>query len=163
MQLSRWVDYASRGHYAENHRGVVLGFAPDVEGDTFLTLLEPVNYTDQRPRFYDKLLQLGPDHPTLTPEEAASLRHDMLFSKSEHWNYEEELRIVIPGEVKEGHDASYLKFDPRELKEVFLGCRAPIEFKQQVIAAARSLNPNLKIFEAALDSKRYALVFQQLS
>lgn len=40
-------------HYAEKHRGVVLGFRPDCERDSFLRLLEPVRYNDAPPLFYE--------------------------------------------------------------------------------------------------------------
>ena len=35
-------------HYAEQHRGGVLGFLPDVARDSMLTQIEPVAYSDRR-------------------------------------------------------------------------------------------------------------------
>jgi len=42
-------------HYAQQHRGVVLGFRPDIERDSFLAIAKPVHYTDTRSTFYKPL------------------------------------------------------------------------------------------------------------
>lgn len=39
-------------HYADHHKGIVLGFKPCFEKDSVLTLLKPVVYSSIRPIFY---------------------------------------------------------------------------------------------------------------
>jgi hypothetical protein len=56
-------------HYADQHRGAVLGFHPDGTRDSWLCQLEPVNYSDVRPRFFSASDPLLADMPPSTPEE----------------------------------------------------------------------------------------------
>ena len=148
-------------HYAERHNGVVLGFRPDVEKDSFLRLLVPVVYSDQRPQFYDSMVNWKSEEDEVKQQQiGAKITRLMLYSKSDQWAYEEELRLAIPSEVKEGEAASFLKYYPNELVEIYFGCRMPDEIKSELIYLAKKLNPTIRTFSARLAKRVYDLEFE---
>ena len=63
-------------------------------------------------------------------------RNSLIYSKSTHWSYEEELRIDIPDGVPVGQSATFLNFHPSELCEMYLGGRMDDSFRSEIIAAA---------------------------
>jgi Protein of unknown function (DUF2971) len=147
-------------HYAEQHRGAVLGFRPDIERDSFFAVAKPVQYSDKRPAFYQRLDEMIAVNQPWTKDQQAGFRNALIYSKSTHWSYEEELRIDIPHGVPAGKDAIFEKFYPSELAELYLGCRADQSFRREISDAARRLNPNVTIFNVVLDKETYALKFE---
>jgi len=144
-------------HYADQHRGVVLGFRPDIERDSFLAIAKPVQYSDKRPAFYRRLDEKITMNRPWTEGEMADFRNALIYSKSTHWNYEEELRIDIPHGVPVGQDAIFQKFYPSELAELYLGCRVDQPFRREITDAARQLNPDVMVFDTVLEKETYAL------
>jgi hypothetical protein len=146
-------------HYAQQHRGVVLGFRPDLQRDSWLAVTKPVLYTDKRPAFYRRIDEMIARNSAFTEAEQVEFRHALIYSKSTHWSYEEELRIDIPHSVPVGQPASFLNFYPSELVEIYLGCRMDENFSREIIAAAYALNSDVAIFDARLEKESYALAF----
>ena len=140
-------------HYAEQHRGAVLGFLPDVARDSMLNQIEPVAYSDRRPSLLDDSNLLA--HPT--PESAAAANRRLYLTKSSEWSYERELRLFIPGEVQRGQNATFKHFYATELVEVYLGCRMSRESRDKVTALAKRLNPEVRIFSIILARRKYGL------
>ena len=147
-------------HYAQQHRGVVLGFRPEVERDSFLAITKAVRYTDVRPTFYKPIDHMAANDAAFTENDVTEFRNALIYSKSSHWSYEEELRIDIPHGVPVGQQATFLKFHPSELVEMYLGCRVDQPFRLEIMAAAYQLNPNVSIFDARLEKESYALAFE---
>jgi hypothetical protein len=140
-------------HYAEQHRGAVLGFLPDVARDSMLTQIEPVAYSDRRPSLLD-------DYDLLTrptPESAAAANRRLYLTKSSEWSYERELRLFIPGDIPPGQAATFKHFYATELVEVYLGCRMSRESREKVTALAKRLNPEVRIFSIILARRKYGL------
>lgn len=110
------------GLYAENHRGVVLEFA-NVDGiDSVYSVARPVTYSDQAPPLLDDdaLADYIAGNIALTPR----LADPLMLLKSNHWRYEQELRIVS-GEGREpGSEFEDVPFHPRELFAVYFGARS---------------------------------------
>lgn len=140
-------------HYAEQHRGAVLGFLPDVARDSMLTQIEPVAYSDRRPSLLDDSNLLA--RPT--PESAAAANRRLYLTKSSEWSYEQELRLFIPSEVQPGQNATFKRFYASELVEVYLGCRMSRESRGEVTELAKRLNAEVRIFSVILARRKYAL------
>jgi len=150
-------------HYAEQHRGVVVGLKPDLEKDSFLRLMEPVKYKDERPFLFESTAKwLNSALEEYSMEIAREASHRLLHTKSSEWSYEKELRLAIPDEVKPGQVASFLKFYSHELAELYLGYRMSDENKVTVVGLAKQLNPNVRIFNAKLAKRKYALDFEEI-
>ncbi|MEN5084020.1 DUF2971 domain-containing protein [Bosea sp. TWI1241] len=146
-------------HYAQQHRGVVLGFRTDIEEDSCLMMLEPVRYTDTRPNFYQPIYDLSALDPSFSLNDVADIRRTLALSKSTHWMYEEELRVVLPNGVAADQPARFSKFFPKELCEMYLGCRMDSCFRAEIMEAAKSINSDIAIFDARPDKATYAMTF----
>jgi Protein of unknown function (DUF2971) len=147
-------------HYADAHRGVVFGFRPDAERDSFLCLLEPVNYSDVRPSFYKPFDPLLSHMLTPTPDAMRAFTHSLTAVKSTQWAYEEELRVVIPSYVPEGQPAAFIPYCATELAELYLGLRIAAGDRDEFVALARALNKDVRIFQARFTPGSYALSFE---
>lgn len=145
-------------HYADQHRGAVIGFRPDVVRDSFFVALEPVRYSDVRPTFYQPIDDMITKQEALSPEAISELRRMLVYSKSTHWAYEEELRVVIPNYIPDGQDAKFLRFYPTEFSELYLGCRMTSIARASLIEVATALNRNAAIFDVRPDKETYRLV-----
>lgn len=102
---SKWTNPVMWSHYAENHKGMALGFdVPDND-------LVKIEYSSSRLKIlnndynFDKILKL----------------------KFNHWRYENEFRVKINlngKDVEKLHGMSFVKFSPNlKLKEIILGPR----------------------------------------
>lgn len=150
-------------HYGQQHFGIVLGFRPDLARDSFLRLLEPVTYSDIRPTFYNFDSDWDSDVDDATKQRiGASINKKIIYTKSSHWAYEEELRLAIPNEVKEGETASFIKFYPTELEEIYFGCRANESDKAEILGLAKQLNPKINAFTTRLVKSSYDLEFDRI-
>ena len=147
-------------HYAEQHTGAVLGFKPDVERDSLFLAMKDVKYTNQRPKFYENLKTIGPKKPQIPLEEVRALRESHFYSKGTDWAYEQELRLVIPGEIPDGKTEKFFKFYPHELSELIFGVRADNDFMKMAADAAKKLNPDIAIYHMALHQDNYSLLMR---
>lgn len=147
-------------HYAEQHRGVVLGFRPDPAADSFLCLLEPVSYSVARPSFYASTDPLKGGRLKL--DDMRAFNRYLTATKSLEWAYEEELRLVVPSLVPEGQSEAFLHFHSHELVELYLGLRFDGGCRDKVIVSAQSLNKNVMVFQAKLAKDTYALIFDRI-
>lgn len=150
-------------HYAEQHKGAVLGFKADIEKDSFLRLMRPVIYCDERPFIIDGAKKSLNGHlQNNNMARAKEAAEKLLHTKSSQWKYEEEVRLAIPRERNEGESSSDLKFYPSELKELYLGVRMDSSNKERMISLAKSLNPNVAIYDSKLSKRQYGLEFDSI-
>lgn len=146
-------------HYAGAHRGFVIGF--DSENQFFhrekprrMTPLSEVRYSSKRfvlPRFEECM-------------QSNAVHEQLLLTKSEHWAYEEELRmfaqpkaadVVLKG--KDGLDIYLFKFPPECLREIIFGHQMQQTFKQKISDIAVKLYPNVELFETRLNEAEFDL------
>jgi hypothetical protein len=126
--------------------------------------MKPVNYEKERPyvvKTTEEWIRDLAEESNLGLAEKATQR--LLHTKSSEWSYEEELRLAIPDEVKEGQTASFLRFYPNELVELYLGYRMDNDHKNKFISLAKNLNPNVQIYFAGLAKRKYALGFKKVA
>lgn len=135
-------------HYADEHRGVCVGFdqnklerliRDDVgyNKDRRLITLQQVSYEQTPP--YDALIERIVDRnyrsgrPVHRPE---SLFVDLLVSamttKSEHWKYEQERRILLHLNKANGFQAEILQIPTECIVEVNIGFRTPDAVVRQI-------------------------------
>jgi hypothetical protein len=112
----RWDNLLMWAHYADGHRGFCLEF--DTQGEMF-QFARPVKYVAQVPRL--KAADIFVDLP------ARDFVDAWLVTKSEHWAYEEEWRVI--------HTAprTAYTYPWQSLKRVYLGA-AMSEANAQIIA-----------------------------
>jgi DUF2971 family protein len=145
-------------HYTDAHRGFVIGF--DSKNLFFgrrnlITALTKVTYSSER--------------SVLPPFEEFSDSHQALaamffFSKSEHWAYEEEFRIIahpsranVRVPVENGFDIYLFAFPPNALKEIVLGHLMPEGMKDRIVALVAEHYPHVELSESRLNEEKFDL------
>jgi Protein of unknown function (DUF2971) len=145
------------GHYTDNHQGFVVGFDSDhpffsrrrSDNDEF-GFLRRVDYQPQRPQV------------TLTDTTSPA----WFQTKSEHWSYEKEWRIVrVLSEAEHRIDRSpfpicLFEFAPDAVREIIVGMRSAPSFIAEIQSLAAGL-PRAVVFVAREDSG-YGLVVNEI-
>jgi Protein of unknown function (DUF2971) len=147
------------GHYADNHRGLVIGFDSDHpffykkrnENDEF-GYLRKVDYRRQRPS-------------VVLSDTTSAIWFE---SKSEHWTYEQEWRIVrVLTEAtqrieREPFPICLFEFPCDSVKEIILGMRSSVSIIQETMLLARNF-PGAKILKAQEHSTEYAVIMEPVT
>lgn len=126
-----WHNPVQWAHYADNHRGICLGFdVPD-------SLLKIVKYVKER---------------TTTEEDISEL----LVTKFSHWEYEEESRIFVKLGVPE-NGLHYKSFsEDLELKQVIIGSNSD-STRRKIVENYGGEN-GIEIFKARAAFKSFKIV-----
>lgn len=135
-------------HYADQHRGVVLGFDSAAMENGWERPIEPVSYADGPPALFDPQQWIRatvygvPDHPVL---DAQAVK--WVLTKHKDWGYEKEWRFVWtdpPGSLGDHQDMS---FPRRALVELVMGCRADPVRAQELASLALAIRPDVNTFQ----------------
>jgi hypothetical protein len=129
-------------HYTESHKGLCLGFDVTQDPALFITPLK-VQYASTYPIY---------NHLT----DSAQLANKVLAVKSDHWVYEEEVRVMktpMPANQK-------ISFNHLALREVLFGCNMPINEQRRIKHLAKRSGFKHTVFKRAVISPNsYALTF----
>ena len=134
--------------YADKHKGIALRVEPNVAKDSEFQLFFPVEYHEKRPPLYDNPLEfcaegLFGDHNA----RIQAALEKIMYSKTLHWQDEGEYRLAIP--ICKGEAPwNTLKFHPEEVTELYLGLAMTNPDKDEIVALAKALNPEMAIFQA---------------
>lgn len=152
-----YKDILMWGHYTKSHSGGVVRFK--CEHDRILNYEKPfkVLYEEERPDsdFISEIIDW-----TLKIKDASPDATKFLRTKSPHWEYEEEWRLLEIASNEE--DMEFRGFSPDELDEIYLGCRMTSENKSKILSLLENEFKHVKIFQASTNSKKYALDFTQI-
>lgn len=144
-------------HYAQSHEGVVFELACIPEVDSVWGAAMPVTYSDVMPPAFndESLIRLGSGRGHSSPHE---LLNKFVTAKAQDWAYEREWRVVL-----HFTDASQrtqdIRFSPKELAAIYLGCRMSDDHKKEIAAKIRNNYPSTKIFAAEKMERKFALRF----
>lgn len=132
-------------HYADVHRGVCLGIAPDIDPLIAMELMK-VSYQDEYPELKYHERNDG-EWPGVT-----------LATKSRQWEYEAEWRVVRV--VRVGHGAGLHRLRPGALTDIILGSEiaenAAVQIREWVQVA--SMPP--KLWNARRRPREYAIAIE---
>lgn len=147
--FSKWHDNILMwSHYADQHRGLVVGFDDDAFGD-----IHEVNYSPQRMEF----------QPIFTPDEPAKII-EVLKRKASVWEYEGEFRLLVPwGLCFEDQDLHFLRFRVEDVREVILGCNADEKFIDGIYKIVRSKYPHAIFAKMRTDDDLYVLRCEKIT
>jgi hypothetical protein len=124
----QWHNPVLWAHYAESHRGLCLGFDVPNEVTQHITY---VNVPIQLER--------------LNFETA----NRMLFTKYDHWRYEDEVRIGATLKEKTGSYYFYAFDDRLRLSEVIVGAASPVS-ERKILQALGTYQDTVRILKARL-------------
>ncbi|MCP4098109.1 MAG: DUF2971 domain-containing protein [Planctomycetaceae bacterium] len=142
-----WRNPVLWSHYADNHRGLCLGF--DVSPEKYVD----VRYASERlyPEINSRnfLKHIGEDQMA-----------DIFATKFIHWSYEEEVRLLITFETEpeNGEICFYPYSDELRLRQIIIGPRSDISVEDIYEAVGDS---GIKVFQARLGFKRFEVVRQK--
>lgn len=140
-------------HYADSHKGVRLKF----------DILDDVLYMFSLDKLMNPIINLRKvdyeiDFPDLNyMKNQLNFQIKLISTKSEHWDYENEVRILStkPGPVQ---------FKKEALSEITFGCNVNETDRNDIIKLIRSCNyPEIKFMKAMKCDDQFALKFEEIS
>lgn len=131
-------------HYADSHKGFCLEFSHD-ESEPFFGRAQPIKYSDTFP-----IVQL---YDGARNEEI----YTALTTKSQHWAYEKEWRLI---DAEEGFGLK--EFPSKLLVGVIFGIRMSERYKQQIMAWCSARKEPPKFYQATEMPRKYALEISPL-
>lgn len=81
----------------------------------------------------------------------------MFLTKEKHWDYEKELRLLLP--VGAG---TRKKIEDDVVGSVILGCRNSSEDRQKVISILKRKSVHIPFFQARVSKTKFALEFDEV-
>ena len=142
----QWKNPVLWSHYGDKHRGMCLGFNIKKE------LVQKIRCEDRR---------IGTElEKRRNPFKIDKSLQDLLIcTKFRHWQYEKELRVIVPLKqaIKEGLMHFYLFNDSLQLAEVILGPKCG-ELLDAVRRLTRTQYPDAAVFKARLGFKFFNVV-----
>ena len=145
-------------HYADQHKGAVLEFTPNVKEDSIFNTFKKVKYSNKRPILYESprdfiMQSLG----TLPEERLGRYIKEITFTKSEDWAYEKEVRISVAEYIKGEKQYENTEFDPTMLTAIYLGSRMGVEETELFSSLITPKYQHVKIFKAHQSQTEYKI------
>lgn len=150
-------------HYASEHRGIVLGVTPRSHDSQF-SVARPVEYSDYLPliltkeevaKSYTGQVSLG-DY-----SQVKSILERVIYTKSTHWAYEQEWRMMVGDGREPSNEIEYAHFSPLDLDCIILGCRVDDSLRKYCFELRDKRVPHLKLFQAEKAQDRFGLEFRE--
>ena len=139
-------------HYADKHAGVCLGIDVKMLWNAANVLLQQkqvidlaeVSYSDKMPKvnFFEAMLH----------KEDANEIMQFLTTKSVHWSYENEHRII-----HWGRPSTVIRFGSDIISEIVLGCRMASQERESIIQYCKANHPQLKVMRSEPDESEFKL------
>jgi len=128
-------------HYADSHRGICLGFDASDTNPFFGRALKVNNYSQTYPTV------------NLFRDSRDSYQEKITHTKSDHWEYEQEWRII---DHEQGIGVQ--EFSPSDLKEVIFGLDTKQSDIEEIVNLLSETQQRPKLFQAKRHDKEYKLV-----
>ncbi len=145
------------GHYTDSHSGGVIRFQCEYDRIINYEGALKVLYEEERPdsNFISEVIDY-----TLKINEAEPDAYRFLCTKSNHWEYEKEWRLIAKAANEEGME--FHDFSPDELEGIYLGCRMSQKDREIILNLLGNEFRHVKVFQASTNSKMYELDFSQI-
>jgi len=150
-------------HYAKDHTGAVFQLETLAEENNILSVARKVNYAEKPVEFFSleelikwTLFEIEPDLSKLVYSTHA-------HQKSLHWKYENEWRVVDMCKYSNKTEL-YIDhvFVPKQLSNIFFGCKADPNDIERLSFLAKSINPSVSIYKAKKKTLEYGLEFEKI-
>ncbi len=148
-------------HYANNHKGAIIGFRCVPQIDSAFCAAIRVDYASKKPTLgtLDEWVKHIANQKRMNIDECYM---SMLFTKSDDWKYEKEWRYVLPAQDKD-KGADFRSFDQKEIAEIVLGCRIEQDEMDRIQTLCRNRYPNIHLLQAAQSKKEFGLEFRDVN
>ncbi len=174
VQYAKWIrifsmterndDLLMWAHYAECHKGVVFCFRI---GES-INNPQRITYSENIPPMALSVLDFAEDMSgTQKPFDYDNFFFNNIFTKSKHWEYEQEWRCAsFINDKKDLNSETLIELKPiscHEILSIYLGCLMEENIKDEVVRLARQKIPQVKIYEAMKHESQFALTFNQVN
>lgn len=149
-------------HYADCHKGIAFQLQTDTDTDPALKTAQPVIYSQSPPRG-EAVKDFVAGYLLGKKTDVNSYFKTMMLTKSDHWSYEKEWRVLTF--AMNDPEASYedLLFNPKEISKVYLGARISSEDRSYFLQKA-SNEPfkHLEVYQAHQLGNTFGLRFERI-
>jgi len=128
-------------HYSDSHRGLCLGFDSSKEGTLFWEAFKIV-YQEDYPTVNLMAMDRGEEF------------RKALLTKSVHWTYEQERRII---KMEDEGGAGLYTFSPQLLLSVIFGALMSSQDKELVMKWIKDFPTKISLYQASLNERKYQL------
>jgi hypothetical protein len=132
-------------HYADNHKGVVIGFKCLRDLDNALCASRPIHYQDTPPALYNQEQYLK----SAFGEELMDFTkygRRLVYTKNNRWAYEKEMRLGFPAKNIDQEGYGHINISPLEIDSISFGCRITEVDKKLIIDQLELNFPHSKKF-----------------
>ncbi len=144
-------------HYAEEHRGVVLGFDTAAMEQGARRPFEQVQYLDGPPVLIDEKAWIG-SCVFGTDRDAAMHEREWVLTKHSSWKYEREWRSVWIAEPGTPGDFEDYPFPRPALVEIIAGCRYDPSRATELQSLAHASRPDLRFARMSRHPTKFELI-----
>ena len=136
-------------YYGDSHKGICVGYSTDFSPFCFarrVDYADPVSSID----LLDKLKQ----DPTLLSDQVSC-------RKGKEWDFEQEFRVPV-GPIPQGK-TRLLPIAPEAIVEIRFGAKISMDFKEEVVKAARMLPLYPRVIQMGCDYEKFQLTEAEIS
>ena len=146
------------GHYTKGHKGAVIEFI--AQNDNFFCAAKEVTYQDNFPKLFENFHEMSVMISRgLTKETKDKIYKTSALTKSSHWRYEKEWRIMFPFSKDNTTAPQAMPFNHGDVHAVYLGCKIHPEKFNEISEILKNDFPLVKVFKAVPNSEKYSLDF----
>lgn len=132
-------------HYSDSHRGFCLQFDPENLAKSFY--VGKVKYSNKYPTLKE-----------FANANATGMSNLMLLSKSSHWKYEKEIRLILDTENDQKTPGNRIyKYPPEALTGVIFGLQMQEKDKETIRNILKDRNAEISYFQATKSKNSYSL------
>ena len=149
-------------HYADMHRGAVVGFRCVPDLDSCFCVAEKVRYQREIPVLatLDEWLQHIVGQKRLNLEEKFM---ELTLTKSSDWEYEQEYRYMLPKIPESDLNYDIRRIDPQEIHTLHLGCRMTTTDRGKIISEIKGDLSHVQVYQALQSRTNFAIEFEPIS
>ena len=148
-----WKNLVMWAHYANGHKGLCLGFDTSVLPPGSV---QKVNYAQSMPSDDDYFARRKETPNNVSKKEQDKFKKKFLFTKSSHWKYEIEWRILINGNLKKDK-IHYMNFSELgRLREVIIGMNSSLSINE-IKKETDKMPHQIDVFTAEKRTGQFAL------
>jgi hypothetical protein len=130
------------GHYADKHKGCVIGFESNALGKWY-----KVRYSSER------------ICRPMTRDDVKRVSMDTMRTKSIEWEYEHECRLIRPvGKLDTKDGALVMSLSLETIRKIILGLQAD-ERLEQTVRVFKHKHPKCDVFRATIHPSEYRIEF----
>jgi hypothetical protein len=145
-------------HYADNHRGLILGFDATRLEHGFSRPLEPVNYSHELPRLIDYQGWIRSTTFGLPIPPVLGAEREWALSKHIDWKYEREWRFVWVANKGTSGDYEDFQIPEGSFTEIIFGCRARPADSSEIIELTNVIRHDIQLQRMSIHPSKFELV-----